>query len=178
MTAEANPARVHVMQSEGDQTAHLKGWLEQLVSQGGSDLLLVPNSPAAVRVEGALAVIGDRPLSGEDIEAAVFPALAAHAREEYQRSGIADSSYRIEGLGRFRINLHRERGRAAATVRSLPSKVPALEELRLPPGVAGLAAAAARAGNHWRSDWIGENDDSRRAGKRDQSERCAPHRDD
>ena len=135
MTAEANPARVHVMQSEGDQTAHLKGWLEQLVSQGGSDLLLVPNSPAAVRVEGRLAVIGDRPLSGERDRSggASLPWRRMRARN-IQRSGIADSSYRIEGLGRFRINLHRERGRAAATVRSLPSKVPALEELRLPPG--------------------------------------------
>ena len=42
-------------------------------------------------------------------------------------------------MGRFRINLHRERGRAAATVRALPSKVPALDELHLPAGVAALA---------------------------------------
>jgi twitching motility protein PilT len=69
----------------------------------------------------------------------VLPALAPHAREEYQQNHIADSSYRIEGLGRFRINLHRERGRAAATVRALPSKVPGLEELRLPAGVGALA---------------------------------------
>ena len=70
---------------------------------------------------------------------AVLPALAPHAREDYQQNQIADSSYRVKGLGRFRINLHRERGRAAATVRALPSKVPALEELRLPAGVATLA---------------------------------------
>lgn len=141
MTAEGSPARVHVIHPETQtrEPVELKGWLEQLVSSKGSDLLLVPNAPAAVRVEGALAVLGDRALSGEEIEAAVFPALAAHARGEYQQYGIADSSYRVEGLGRFRINLHRERGRAAATVRALPSKVPALEELRLPAGVAGLA---------------------------------------
>jgi twitching motility protein PilT len=65
--------------------------------------------------------------------------LAPHASEEYRQSQIADSSYRVEGLGRFRINLHRERGRAAATVRALPSKVPNLDELHLPAGVAALA---------------------------------------
>ena len=92
-----------------------------------------------MRMEGSLVAIGDSPLSGDEIEAAVLPALAPHAREEYQQNQIADSSYRVEGLGRFRINLHRERGRAAATVRALPSKVPALEELRLPAGVATLA---------------------------------------
>ena len=141
MTAEGNPARVQVIHSEArtDQSVELKGWLEQLVLRKGSDLLLVPEAPAAIRVEGALSAIGDSPLSGEEIESAVLPILAAHAREEYQQYGIADSSYRVEGLGRFRINLHRERGRAAATVRALPSQVPALADLRLPPGVAALA---------------------------------------
>ena len=52
---------------------------------------------------------------------------------------IADSSYRIAGLGRFRINLHRERGHAAATIRALPMKVPSLGELGLPVEVGNLA---------------------------------------
>jgi twitching motility protein PilT len=141
MTAEGNPARIKVMHAETrvQESAELKQWLAELVSRGGSDLLLVPQAPPSIRVEGAVSPIGDRPLSGEEIEAAIVPSLAAHAREEYEQYGIADSSYRVEGLGRFRINLHRERGRPAATLRALPSKVPALEELRLPAGVSALA---------------------------------------
>lgn len=140
MTAEGNPVRVQAIhETRPQQSEELKQWLGELVARNGSDLLLVPQAPASIRFEGALSTIGERPLSGEEIEAAVFPALAAHAREEYQQYGIADSSYRIEGLGRFRINLHRERGRAAATVRALPSTVPTLDELRLPAGVSALA---------------------------------------
>ena len=138
MTAEGNPARVQVIHS-AHESVPLHSWLEELVSRKGSDLLLVPLAPASIRVEGTLVVIGDSPLTGDEIEAAVLPAMAEHAREEYERTHIADSSYRVEGLGRFRINLHRERGRAAATVRALPSKVPALEELHLPAGIAALA---------------------------------------
>jgi twitching motility protein PilT len=140
MTADRNPALVQEI-SSGKQAgaAQLNYWLERLVAQRGSDLLLVPEAAAAVRVEAVWSVIGDRALSGEEIEAAVLPALAAHAREEYQQYGIADSSYRVDGLGRFRINLHRERGRPAATVRALPSKVPGLAELHLPRGVGALA---------------------------------------
>jgi twitching motility protein PilT len=141
MTAEGYPARVQVIHSEGrsQDSVQLNLWLEQLVSRKGSDLLLVPQAPAAMRVEGTLVAIGDSPLTGDEIEAAVLPALAAHARAEYQQKQIADSSYRIEGWGRFRINLHRERGRAAATVRALPSKVPRLEQLHLPAGARALA---------------------------------------
>jgi len=141
MTAEGNPARVQLIHSETrpHHSDQLNSWLERLVSRKGSDLLLVPQAPASVRVEGTLVVIGDSPLTGEEIEAAVLPALAPHARQDYAERHIADSSHRVEGLGRFRINLHHERGRAAATVRALPSKIPAIDELRLPPGIAALA---------------------------------------
>ena len=109
MPAERNPARVQEISSQrGSEDANqLNHWLQKLVEGKGSDLLLVPDAPAAIRVEAVLSSIGDRPLSGDEIEAAVLPAIAAHAREEYQQYGIADSSYRVEGLGRFRINLHR-----------------------------------------------------------------------
>jgi twitching motility protein PilT len=141
MTAEGNSSRVQLIHSETTPYDHaqLNSWLDQLVAGKGSDLLLVPLAPASIRVEGTLSTIGDHPLTGDEIEAAVLPALAPHAREDYRQNQIADSSYRIEGLGRFRINLHRERGRAAATVRALPSKVPTLDELHLPAGVAALA---------------------------------------
>jgi twitching motility protein PilT len=141
MTAETNSTHIQVIHSETrhPESAELRRWLGELVLRNGSDLLLVPNAPASIRLEGVLSAIEDKTLSGEEIEAAVLPALAAHAREEYRQYGIADSSYRLEGVGRFRINLHRERGRAAATVRALPSKVPALSELRLPPGVGAIA---------------------------------------
>jgi twitching motility protein PilT len=140
MTPEGNPARVQLIHSETRQHAEqLNLLLEQLVSGNGSDLLLVAGAPAAIRVEGALHPLGTDQLSGDEIEAMVLPGMSAHAREDYQRDHIGDSSYRIEGVGRFRINLHRERGRAAATIRALPSKIPALDGLRLPAGVAALA---------------------------------------
>jgi twitching motility protein PilT len=141
MTGETNSTHIQVIHSETrhPESAELRRWLGELVLRNGSDLLLVPNAPASIRLEGVLSAIEDKTLSGEEIEAAVFPALAAHARQEYRQYGIADSSYRLDGVGRFRINLHRERGRAAATVRALPSKVPALSELRLPPGVGAIA---------------------------------------
>ena len=120
-------------------TLLLDSWLKALIEEGASDLLLVPDAPACVRWKGQVRQIDARPLTGAEIEAAVLPALSSHALQLYRETQIADSSYRIEGLGRFRINLHRERGSAAAAVRALPSKVPALDELNLPPSVGGLA---------------------------------------
>src|SRR6202021_3844316 len=119
-------------QTEGPEPANaaqLDGWLKTLIAHGGSDLLLVAGAPACIRAKGVVQKIETRPLDGPEIEAAVLPALTSHALARYRQSQISDSSYRIAGLGRFRINLHRERGRAAAAIRALPQKVPTLREL-------------------------------------------------
>ncbi len=116
----------------------LTGWLEELVARRGSDLLLVAGAPPCVRVDGRLARLPEAPLSGEEIEEAVLPAMSHGARGKYGAEGIADSSFRDRKLGRFRINLHRERGRAAAAVRSLPAEAPRLGSLGLPAAVEAL----------------------------------------
>jgi len=120
-------------------SARLDCWLARLVEQGGSDLLLIPGAPASIRFEGEVRKIEAEPLDGPEIEAAVLPALTPHGLRLYQQNHIGDSSYRIGGLGRFRINLHQQRGMAAAAIRALPSKLPSIRELHLPPGVESLA---------------------------------------
>jgi twitching motility protein PilT len=120
-------------------TKRLDEWLSALVAQGGSDLLLISGAPACIRLEGKVQPIGSGELTGVQIEAAVLPALIPRALRQYREEQISDSSYRVSGVGRFRINLHRERGKAAAAVRALPVRVPLLEELHLPPAVEVLS---------------------------------------
>jgi twitching motility protein PilT len=124
--------------TDSDQTARLRRWLERVVVDGASDLLLVSGAPPSLRVNGAVVPLDEDPLESDAIAAAVVPALAAHAKRAYRETGIADSSFRTPDLGRFRINLHHERGRAAASIRRLPSTVPRLASLNLPLNVESL----------------------------------------
>jgi twitching motility protein PilT len=119
--------------------ARIERWLRLLASRNGSDLLLVAGAPPSIRVDGRVQPLAEGPLDGVDIEDAVLPALPPHARRIYRDAHIVDASFRIGGVGRFRINLHRERGRAAAAVRLLPSRVPRLNTLGLPPSTDLLA---------------------------------------
>jgi len=118
----------------------LTGLLAELTRRSASDLLLVHGTEACVRLNGEVHKIGDHPLAGAEIEELVAGTLSPTAAAQYRDTQIADSSYRVQGLGRFRINLHRERGQAAATIRALPVKVPSLDELGLPTEVGNLAA--------------------------------------
>jgi twitching motility protein PilT len=136
---------IHELHSSAQPTpaigdsVRLERWLHLLAARNGSDLLLVAGAPPAIRVDSKVVPLADGPLDGLEIEEAVLPALAPHARRLYREARIADASFRLSGVGRFRINLHRERGRAAAAVRLLPSRVPRLSTLGLPPTVEQLA---------------------------------------
>src|SRR6476659_7736033 len=114
---------------QNSNTNQLDRWLSALVARRGSDLLLVSGVPASIRFEGRVQALSSERLSGAEIEAAILPALIPRAVQQYREGHICDCSYRIDGLGRFRINLHREKGMAAAAVRALPARVPLLEEL-------------------------------------------------
>jgi twitching motility protein PilT len=120
------------------RAGRLIAWLEELVARAGSDLLLVAGAPPCVRVDGKMMPLPEAPLSGEEIEEAVLPALSFATRARFEEHQIADGSYRRRGLGRFRINLHRERGRSAAAVRALPAEPPRLASLGLPAAVEAL----------------------------------------
>ena len=121
---------------DGDrETERLNAWLDEVVSRGGSDLLLVAGAPPSIRIDGLVTALHEGPLSSEEIEDAIEPALPSHARRAYREAGIADASFRARALGRFRINLHHERGRAAAAIRRLPQTPPRLAALGLPAAV-------------------------------------------
>ncbi len=120
-------------------SSRVEDWLAEVIRRKGSDLLLVAGRGPAVRIDGLLSPVADLVLDGDDIAAAITPLLPSHAARQFRDTGIADASLRVPDLGRFRVNLHHERGRAAAAIRVLPSRVPTLVELNLPPEVEQLS---------------------------------------
>ena len=110
-----------------------------LREQDGSDLLLVASLPPLARIKGQMSrLIGDI-LSGEDIENAVSPVIPSRLRERYRDGEAIDVGFTLKGLGRFRMNLHRERGRPAAAIRALPTRIPRVADLHFTHDIALLA---------------------------------------
>jgi twitching motility protein PilT len=133
---ELGPARPATV--AGD-TPEVGEWLRQVRTQEGSDLLLVAGLPPLARVKGQLSRLRGDPLSGEDIELAVSPIVPSRLRERYRNGEAIDLGFTFKGLGRFRMNLHRERGRAAAAIRALPTRVPRVTDLHFTHDIEFLA---------------------------------------
>ena len=120
-----------------------EAWVAHVVSERGSDLLLVSGSPPIMRLDGRLAAISNNALTGQDVEDALLPLMPAHAVKQYRQTHIADASVRLPGTARLRVNLHHERGQPAAAVRILPTAVPQLATLGLPTEVEQLSQLGA-----------------------------------
>ncbi|MEO7143504.1 MAG: PilT/PilU family type 4a pilus ATPase [Bryobacteraceae bacterium] len=122
-----------------ESAASLDHLLSFAAARNASDLLLVAGSPVAVRVNGVLAPPAGPPLTSEEIRALVLPLLLPRQYEDLQRDKSADFCFVRESIGRFRANLHHQRGTLAASIRLLPAHIPSLESLHLPATLARLA---------------------------------------
>lgn len=108
-------------------------------SNGISDLLFIAGKSAQAENMGQLQDMDVPPLSGplsaEQTKQLAEVLMAGNARlhEDLQNLGGADTSYSVEGLARFRVNVFKQNGRHAIVMRKLSSEVPSLEALKLAP---------------------------------------------
>ena len=117
----------------------LDRWLEILVQRGASDLFLVDGSAPALRIDGVITRLPESTLGSDQIEEAIRGCVHPAAIRSFDSCGSADVSLRRPALGRFRVNFHRERGRAALTIRASRVRAAILAELGLPPQVEALS---------------------------------------
>lgn len=126
-----------------ERTAASLASLDQLLASaaraGASDIVLVCDSPVALRVAGAFTLANGPALSNDDVRNLMLPVLEAGQYEELQRTKSVDFSIDRGSLGRFRANVHYQKGTLAASIRLLPSKIPSLESLHLPAHLSRLA---------------------------------------
>ena len=120
-------------------TASLSEWLGRVRELNGSDLLLVAGRPPIARVAGKLLAIGDQWLDSDRIHRAVAGVVPVHHHKQVAEGRAIDTAFRLPSLGRFRMNLHRERGRVAAAIRALPIELPDISRLHFSHDVALLS---------------------------------------
>ena len=121
--------------------ASLDALLVHAVRRAASDLLLIANAPVTMRIAGDLSRSGGPVLSAEDTRKLLLPLMTPAQAQELQRNKSVDLCFSREGIGRFRSNVHYQRGTLAGSIRLLPEKIPTLESLHLPPAIRKLAEA-------------------------------------
>ena len=111
---------------------HLDDLLRGLAARRGSDLYLTADSPPLYRVDGAtVPASGDVP-EPEVIERLIRDVLSAVEQEEFDRTRELNVARMVPGVGRFRLNVFRQRGQVGLVARLIPIDFPNADALGLP----------------------------------------------
>jgi twitching motility protein PilT len=113
--------------------------LRHTVERGASDLHLKVGNVPFLRIDGDLQPTSHDVLTPPDTVAFGTTVMSEHKRREFEQHNEADIGYTLQGVGRFRINVFRQRGLVGLAVRRVRSEIPTFEELRLPEVMRTLA---------------------------------------
>lgn len=110
----------------------LEELLQLVFDRNASDLHISMGLPPVIRVDGKLVRTDYPPLTKEDTQRLIFSMLTNEQRRVLEQNWELDCSYGVSGLGRFRVNVYKDRGNYAAALRSITSNIPTFDQLGLP----------------------------------------------
>jgi twitching motility protein PilT len=119
--------------------ARLEELLRFLLERQGSDLHVKVGSAPRIRVDGHLHPTPFEPPTATDTERLAFAVLPPARADEFESTCEADFALDRIGLGRFRVNVYRQRGTVALVFRSVTPGIPSIASLGLPSVVQRLA---------------------------------------
>ncbi|HUK02026.1 MAG TPA: PilT/PilU family type 4a pilus ATPase [Steroidobacteraceae bacterium] len=118
--------------------ARIDAFLKLGMQQGCSDVHLAVGVPPMLRMHGDLLPIKFRDVRAGELEGYIAEILTRSQSEYFAGGNDLDFSYVSSDGGRFRVNVYRKDSGVGATFRAIPSEVPTLEKLALPPIVTKL----------------------------------------
>jgi len=117
----------------------LDNLLHEAVRLDASDIHIKVGSPPYLRIDGSLVACDLDPVKPADTERIAFAIMPKQRADENLEHSEADFAHTLAGLGRFRVNVMRQRGSVALVLRRVLPGIPSFEELGLPPVVRRLA---------------------------------------
>jgi twitching motility protein PilU len=127
---------------ERDQASNfVNDLLKLMVSRNGSDLFLTAEFPPAIKVDGKINKVSPQPLTGQHTQALARAIMNDKQAAEFERSRECNFAIAPAGIGRFRVNAFVQMGKVGLVMRTIPAKIPTVDELGLPQQLKNLALA-------------------------------------
>ena len=116
--------------------------LEFMVRQNISDIHFKAHCAPLIRLNGSLISTKQDPFSPELIKTLAYTLMDERLKTTFEAEGELDMAYALDGVGRFRVNIYRQKGTIALSLRVIPLELKSFEQLHLPaPTLEKLCAA-------------------------------------
>lgn len=110
----------------------LDRFLELMAEKDASDLFFSVGAPVNIKIQGHTQAITSAKLTAENVQALAYSILSSEQKREFEQSMELNLSYSIPEVGRYRVNVYRQRGDVAMVIRYIKSKIPSIEDLNMP----------------------------------------------
>ncbi len=117
----------------------IKELLRMMVSKNASDLYLTTASPPMYRIEGITQPVGNQALTPDMLRELADSFMSRTEKLEFGEKLEMTLALAYEGLGRFRVNVFRQRGNVGIVIRQIKAEIMTLEQLKLPPILKSIA---------------------------------------
>ena len=117
--------------------------LIEAIEHGASDLHLTTTAPPILRIDGHLESMELPPLTAADTLRLIYSLLNDAQKAKFEENWELDLSVEISDVGRFRVNVHRQRGAVEAAIRVVNENIRTIRQLGLPPVFEDIARRAA-----------------------------------
>jgi len=106
--------------------------LQVMVEQDASDLYLMAGAPPGYRINGVIRRLGETEVSPAMVESLADKLMNEKQKADFSMDMEMNLSVAISGLGRFRVNVYRQRGTVGMVIRQITTEIPTVDELNLP----------------------------------------------
>lgn len=110
----------------------IKHYLKTLVDNDGSDLYLTVGAPPAAKFQGKLKPLEQRSLDTNELKAIAYNLMDEEQRAQFETKPEMNLAISEEGIGRFRINIFKQRNKIAMVIRNIKVDIPNVDDLGLP----------------------------------------------
>ncbi len=113
-------------------------FLEMMAEKDASDLFFTAGSPPCIKIEGVTTHLGEKNLSANSAQRLAYSLMSGEQIEVFEETWEMDVALTLKSLGRFRINIFRQRGDISIVVRYISAKIKSIAELKLPEVLSNL----------------------------------------
>jgi len=108
-------------------------YLKLMAQKNGSDLFFTTGAPASIKIEGEMHPITRTALEAGMVKTIAYAIMDEQQIREFDQTREMNLGLSVGDLGRFRVNIYRQRGEVAMVVRYIKNRIPSIESLNLPP---------------------------------------------
>jgi len=110
----------------------IEPFLKLMADKEASDLFFSVGAPPTIKIKGKTTPLAAKNLQSGQVQTLAYSLITDQQRAEFEKTLELNFAVNMDNVGRYRVNLYRQRGEVSMVIRYIKSRIPSIEDLHLP----------------------------------------------